>query len=109
MNQQALPEIDIVDMREELSEGNRSMLSKDLREAIQLRLDRQEQVVLFLNRRGYASFMLCRDCGYVPQCPNCDISLTYHKTTRLLKCHYCGYQETPPNQCPNCESEHIQP
>ena len=94
-------------MREELSEGNRSMFSKDLREAIQLRLDRQEQVVLFLNRRGYASFMLCRDCGYVPQCPNCDISLTYHKTTDLLKCHYCGYQETPPNQCPNCESEHI--
>ena len=106
MNQQALPEIDIVDMREELSEGNRSMFSKDLREAIQLRLDRQEQVVLFLNRRGYASFMLCRDCGYVPQCPNCDISLTYHKTTDLLKCHH-GYQETPPNQCPNCESEHI--
>ena len=99
VNQQALPEIDIVDMREELSEGNRSMFSKDLREAIQLRLDRQEQVVLFLNRRGYASFMLCRDCGYVPQCPNCDISLTYHKTTDLLKCHYCGYQETPPNQC----------
>ena len=62
---------------------------------------------LFLNRRGYASFMLCRDCGHVPQCPNCDISLTYHKTTDLLKCHYCGYQETPPNQCPNCESEHI--
>ncbi|MEK1487214.1 primosomal protein N' [Staphylococcus aureus] len=107
VNQQALPEIDIVDMREELSEGNRSMFSKDLREAIQLRLDRQEQVVLFLNRRGYASFMLCRDCGYVPQCPNCDISLTYHKTTDLLKCHYCGYQETPTNQCPNCESEHI--
>ncbi|MFY4833801.1 primosomal protein N' [Staphylococcus argenteus] len=107
INQQALPDIDIVDMRTELSEGNRSMFSKDLREAIQLRLDRQEQVVLFLNRRGYASFMLCRDCGYVPQCPNCDISLTYHKTTDLLKCHYCGYQETPPNQCPNCESEHI--
>ncbi|MBE5663160.1 primosomal protein N' [Staphylococcus sp. SS60] len=107
VNQQALPDIDIVDMRTELSEGNRSMFSKDLREAIQLRLDRQEQVVLFLNRRGYASFMLCRDCGYVPQCPNCDISLTYHKTTDLLKCHYCGYQETPPNRCPNCESEHI--
>ncbi|CDR60285.1 primosomal protein N' [Staphylococcus schweitzeri] len=107
VNQQALPNIDIVDMRTELTEGNRSMFSKDLREAIQLRLDRQEQVVLFLNRRGYASFMLCRDCGYVPQCPNCDISLTYHKTTDLLKCHYCGYQETPPNKCPNCESEHI--
>ena len=51
--------------------------------------------------------MLCRDCGHVPQCPNCDISLTYHKTTDQLKCHYCGYEETPSNQCPNCESEHI--
>ncbi len=60
------------------------MFSKDLREAIKLILDRQEQVVLFLNRRGYASFMLCRDCGYVPQCPNCDISLTYHKTTDFI-------------------------
>ncbi len=72
------------------------MFSKDLREAIQLRLNRKEQVVLFLNRRGYASFMLCRDCGYVPQCPNCDISLlTYHKTTDLLKNHIV-YTKTPP-------------
>ncbi|MCM3282492.1 primosomal protein N' [Staphylococcus capitis] len=107
VNQQALPHINIVDMREELSEGNRSMFSNSLKEAIQQCLDKQEQIVLFLNRRGYASFMLCRDCGYVPQCPNCDISLTYHKTTDQLKCHYCGYQETPPNLCPNCESDHI--
>ena len=107
VNNQALPHIDIVDMREELSEGNRSMFSNELRNAIQDRLDKQEQIVLFLNRRGYASFMLCRDCGYVPQCPNCDISLTYHKTTDQLKCHYCGYQETPPNICPNCEGDHI--
>ena len=70
VNNQALPHIDIVDMREELSEGNRSMFSNELRNAIQDRLDKQEQIVLFLNRRGYASFMLCRDCGYVPQCPN---------------------------------------
>ncbi|RIL73055.1 primosomal protein N' [Staphylococcus devriesei] len=107
VNQQALPTIDIVDMREELSSGNRSMFSNELREAIQERLDKKEQIVLFLNRRGYASFMLCRDCGYVPQCPHCDISLTYHKTTDQLKCHYCGYQEVPPNICPNCESPHI--
>ena len=107
VNNQALPEIDIVDMREELAEGNRSMFSSTLRDAIQHCLNNNEQIVLFLNRRGYASFMLCRDCGHVPQCPNCDISLTYHKTTDLLKCHYCGYQETPPNRCPNCESEHI--
>ncbi|MDG0843308.1 primosomal protein N' [Staphylococcus equorum] len=107
VNQQALPEIEIVDMRAELSSGNRSMFSEQLREAIQNRLDKQEQIVLFLNRRGYASFMLCRDCGHVPQCPNCDISLTYHKSSDQLKCHYCGHQETPPNKCPNCESEHI--
>ena len=107
VNQQALPHIDIIDMREELSEGNRSMFSIALRQEIQERLDKKEQIVLFLNRRGYASFMLCRDCGYVPQCPHCDISLTYHKTTDQLKCHYCGYQENPPSQCPNCEGDHI--
>lgn len=107
VNQQALPEVEIVDMREELNSGNRSMFSNQLRDAIQQRLDNQEQIVLFLNRRGYASFMLCRDCGHVTQCPNCDISLTYHKSTDQLKCHYCGHQEVPPNQCPNCESEHI--
>lgn len=107
VNQQALPEVEIVDMREELNSGNRSMFSNQLRDAIQQRLDNQEQIVLFLNRRGYASFMLCRDCGHVPQCPNCDISLTYHKSIDQLKCHYCGHQEVPPNQCPNCESEHI--
>ncbi|MDT0679763.1 primosomal protein N' [Staphylococcus chromogenes] len=107
VNQQPLPQIEICDMREELAQGNRSMFSEQLRTAIQARLDRQEQTVLFLNRRGYASFMLCRDCGHVPQCPNCDISLTYHKSTDQLKCHYCGYQEAAPFQCPNCESEHI--
>ncbi|RIP33575.1 primosomal protein N' [Staphylococcus gallinarum] len=107
VNQQAMPEINIVDMREELAAGNRSMFSTELKEAIQLRLDRNEQIVLFLNRRGYASFMLCRDCGHVPQCPNCDISLTYHKSTDQLKCHYCGHQEAAPNICPSCESEHI--
>ncbi|SCT74041.1 primosomal protein [Staphylococcus xylosus] len=107
VNQQALPEIEIVDMRTELSSGNRSMFSEQLRKAIQQRLDKKEQIVLFLNRRGYASFMLCRDCGHVPQCPNCDISLTYHKSTDQLKCHYCGHQEVPPNKCPSCESEHI--
>ena len=107
VNQQALPSIDIIDMRAELSSGNRSMFSEELRQAIQDRLNKNEQIVLFLNRRGYASFMLCRDCGYVPQCPHCDISLTYHKTTDQLKCHYCGYQDLPPNLCPNCESPHI--
>ncbi|MBE2130021.1 primosomal protein N', partial [Staphylococcus schweitzeri] len=78
VNQRALTNIAIVDMRTELTAGNRLMLSEDLREAIQSRLDRPEQVVLFINRRGYASFMLCRACGSVPQSPNLDISLTYN-------------------------------
>ncbi|UTB80931.1 primosomal protein N' [Staphylococcus carnosus] len=107
VNNQPLPAINIVDMREELANGNRSMFSTSLREAIEERLARNEQIVLFLNQRGYSSFVLCRDCGHVPQCPNCDISLTYHKSSDQLKCHYCGYQETPPNKCPNCESVHI--
>lgn len=107
VNQQPLPDIRIRDMREELANGNRSIFSEDLAQAIETRLDKQEQVVLFLNRRGYASFMLCRDCGHVPQCPNCDISMTYHKTTDELKCHYCGYHEPAPFQCPSCGSEHI--
>ncbi|AVQ32819.1 primosomal protein N' [Staphylococcus muscae] len=108
VNNQQLPEVKIRDMRDELANGNRSIFSEDLAVAIEDRLQKQEQVVLFLNRRGYASFMLCRDCGHVPQCPNCDISMTYHKTTHELKCHYCGYHEPAPFQCPSCGSEHIQ-
>ena len=83
------------------------MFSNDLTKAIQDRIDKGEQIVLFLNRRGHSSFVLCRDCGHVPQCPNCDISLTYHKTHDDLKCHYCGYSEPMPQRCPSCESEHI--
>src|SRR5690606_20937380 len=94
-------------MREELRTGNRSMFSVELAEAIRERLERKEQVVLFLNKRGYSSFVLCRDCGTVMQCPNCDISLTYHRSSELMKCHYCGYDEPVPHICPECESEHI--
>ena len=97
----------IVDMREELRQGNRSMFSQTLIEAIRTRLEKNEQMVLFLNRRGYSSFVLCRDCGTVVQCPNCDISLTYHRTTEKLKCHYCGYEEHVPQICPQCQSDHI--
>ncbi|WP_341961476.1 primosomal protein N' [Planococcus maritimus] len=104
---QPLPEVHIVDMREELRTGNRSMFSVELAEAIRERLARQEQVVLFLNKRGYSSFVLCRDCGTVLQCPNCDISLTYHRASERMKCHYCGYDEPVPTTCPECESDHI--
>src|SRR5690606_4996590 len=94
-------------MREELRTGNRSMFSVELAEAIRERLARKEQVVLFLNKRGYSSFVLCRDCGTVLQCPNCDISLTYHRASERMKCHYCGYDEPVPTTCPECESDHI--
>lgn len=104
---QAMPTVYVADMREELQKGNRSMFSELLIEGIRTRLERQEQMVLFLNRRGYSSFVLCRDCGTVVQCPNCDISLTYHRTTEKLKCHYCGYEEQVPQICPQCQSEHI--
>ncbi|RHW39700.1 primosomal protein N' [Lysinibacillus yapensis] len=104
---QSLPTVEIVDMREELKKGNRSMFSMDLAESIQTRLDRQEQIVLFLNRRGYSSFVLCRDCGTVLQCENCDISLTYHRSNEKCKCHYCGYEIHVPKTCPQCQSDHI--
>jgi len=96
-----------VDMREELKNGNRSMFSVDLAEAIRDRLGKGEQTVLFLNRRGYSSFVLCRDCGTAVQCPNCDISLTYHRASERLQCHYCGHEEPVPLICPECGSEHI--
>ncbi|WP_368298444.1 primosomal protein N' [Cytobacillus firmus] len=107
MNNQALPAVDIIDMREELREGNRSMFSRKLLEKIKDRLGKKEQIVLFLNKRGHSSFVMCRDCGYVINCPHCDISLTYHRYNQQMKCHYCGYEASVPNACPECESEHI--
>ena len=104
---QPLPDVHIVDMREELRNGNRSMFSVQLADAIRDRLEKKQQTVLFLNKRGYSSFVLCRDCGTVMQCPNCDISLTYHRSSETMKCHYCGYDERVPKTCPECESEHI--
>ena len=104
---QALPTVHIVDMREQLQAGNRSMFSEPLMTALKDRLEKKEQTVLFLNRRGYSSFVLCRDCGTTVQCPNCDISLTYHRYQEKLKCHYCGYDEYVPQTCPQCQSENI--
>ncbi|MBD8496866.1 primosomal protein N' [Paenibacillus arenosi] len=102
-----LPPVTVVDMREQLKIGNRSMFSAPLEEALEDRLAKGEQVVLLLNRRGYSTFIMCRTCGYVAQCPECDISLTYHMKTEHLRCHYCGYTERSPQTCPECESEHI--
>lgn len=97
-----LPAIEIVDMREEFQNHRTSTFSANLQEKIQNRLDKKEQTVLLLNRRGYSSFVMCRDCGFVLPCPNCDISLTLHMDTRSMRCHYCGHEEPIPNRCPNC-------
>jgi primosomal protein N' (replication factor Y) len=102
-----LPPVHLVDMRKELEEGNRSMFSRMLADGIRDRLMRGEQMVLLLNRRGYATFVLCRSCGYAAVCPHCDISLTFHQKTGMLRCHYCGYAERNPESCPSCGSPHI--
>ncbi|OXM85859.1 primosomal protein N' [Paenibacillus rigui] len=102
-----LPRVHIIDMREELRQGNRSMFSRDLYKAIEDRLHKKEQTVLLLNRRGYSTFVMCRTCGYVAECPHCDISLTYHQSSRAIRCHYCGYAERELTVCPSCSSEHI--
>jgi primosomal protein N' (replication factor Y) len=104
---QAMPRVDIVDMRQELRDGNRSMFSAKLREGLAERLERGEQSVLLLNRRGYSTFVMCRSCGFTAQCPHCDITLTYHRSGRHSRCHYCGYTEREAMQCPSCQSEHI--
>ncbi|MEW9667564.1 primosomal protein N' [Ammoniphilus sp. 3BR4] len=102
-----LPSVSIIDMRDELREGNRTMFSRALSAAISDRLDRGEQMVLFLNRRGFSTFVMCRSCGHSLQCPHCDISLTYHRSNQTARCHYCGYAEREPEKCPACGSGHI--
>jgi len=106
-NNKPMPNVDVVDMRAELHSGNRTMFSSTLIDKMKLAISKNEQVVLLLNRRGYSNFALCRDCGHVEQCPNCDISLTYHKGHNSLKCHYCSYEMTMPNKCPACTSDLI--
>lgn len=102
-----LPTIDVVDMRQEVENGNFSSFSMSLQEKLQERLEKNEQSVLLLNRRGYSSFVMCRDCGYVLPCPNCDISLTLHMDSKTMKCHYCGHEERIPYRCPNCGQDKI--
>lgn len=106
-NEQALlPEVQIVDMRSHLSDQSANF-SDILLEKIREKVERKEQVILMLNRRGYSSFVMCRDCGFVVGCPNCDISLTLHMDTKTLNCHYCGHQEEIPQVCPNCNGRKI--
>lgn len=101
-----MPQVSIVDLREELKAGNRSVLSRELREKMKARFEKKEQVMLFLNRRGYAGFVSCRSCGQVMKCPHCDVALSEHNNDRLL-CHYCGYETRKPQACPVCGSPYI--
>lgn len=101
-----LPSVYVADMREELKNGNKSILSDKLRKLMQNRLEKKEQTMLFLNRRGYAGFLSCRSCGYVVKCPHCDVSLSTHNNGRMV-CHYCGYEEKIVRICPSCGSTHI--
>lgn len=106
-NNLSTPDIFVVDMREELRNGNISPISSFLKNELQERIDRKEQSVLFINRRGYSTFISCRNCGYVAKCPNCDVSLTYHNNKDKLICHYCGYERAFFTECPDCKSKHI--
>ena len=101
-----MPSIDVVDMRAELQDGNRSIFSRLLDSCIRERLQRGEQIILFMNRRGYSSFVSCRSCGEAVRCPHCDVSLTVHRGKRML-CHYCGYSIPVPEVCPSCGSPYI--
>lgn len=106
-NNNQMPAIDIIDMREELEAGNRSMFSRKLKYEIEKNLKNGEQTILFLNRRGFSTFVSCRSCGYTVECPNCNISLTYHKFSNDLRCHYCGYSHANYKLCPKCQSKYI--
>lgn len=101
-----LPKTQIVDLREEFKKGNRSIFSEELHKKITECLERKEQIMLFLNRRGFAGFVSCRACGQVIKCPHCDVTLTYHRNGKL-RCHYCGHEEVFTKQCPICKSPHV--
>ena len=102
-----IPEVQVIDFRDYIGQNETSNFTPPLLEAIKDRLDKKEQVVLMLNRRGYSSFVMCRECGTVDSCPNCDISLTLHMDTKTMNCHYCGFSKGIPHVCPNCQSRSI--
>ena len=102
-----LPNVQVVDMRNELAIGNKSMISLKLQDKIQKNLLNKKQTILFLNRRGYSTFIMCRECGYVAKCKNCNISLTYHRNINKLRCHYCGFETNIIKECPECKSSKV--
>ena len=106
-NNSKLPIVETVDLRMELANGNKSILSEKLYNEIKKNLLDKKQTILFLNRRGYSTFVMCRDCGYTVKCKNCNITMTYHLNTNKLKCHYCGHEEKSVLECPECHSKNI--
>ena len=106
-NNSKLPIVETVDLRMELANGNKSILSEKLYNEIEKNLLNKKQTILFLNRRGYSTFVMCRDCGYIVKCKNCNITMTYHLNTNKLKCHYCGHEEKSVLECPECHSKNI--
>ena len=107
VSERPLPRLEIVDMKEELKSGNRSIFSRKLVASMYDVMSKGKQVILFLNRRGHSTFVLCRDCGFVLKCKYCDISLTYHFEDKSGKCHYCGFSVKAPDICPVCKSRNI--
>lgn len=103
----SMPEISVVDMRDELKENNKSIFSRELYAAIKETLEKKEQIILFLNRRGFSTFVSCRKCGFVFKCKNCDVPMTYHSDKKYLICHYCGSTEEIPKICPKCGSKYV--
>lgn len=103
----SLPKVSIVDMREELRSGSRSIFSRKLKEEIEYNLKNKEQIILFINRRGFSSFVSCRSCGYVFKCDKCDVSMTYHISDNSMTCHYCGKKQMVPKVCPKCGSKYV--
>jgi primosomal protein N' (replication factor Y) len=106
-NQAHLPKVEIIDLKQELAEGNHSMLSRELYQSIEQNINDKNQTILFLNRRGFSTFIMCRDCGYTVKCKNCNISMTYHRKENKLKCHYCGQESPVVTICPECGSQKI--
>lgn len=106
VNDISMPDVKIVDLRQELKSGNRSMFSRKLRELMEDRLAKKQQIMLFINRRGYANFVSCRNCGFVMKCSHCDVALTAHNNG-TLQCHYCGHTEKMPTECPSCHTKYI--
>ena len=106
-NKVALPKVTVTDLRDELAKGNLTVIGHDLHEAMAETLEKGEQVILFMNRRGYETFVSCRACGHVMECPKCGISLTYHRRQNALVCHYCDYKEPMRKECPKCGRPHL--